>query len=107
MTARKEGKAQLTRQNLTDSSQNQLWVLTPENCLENVGYNHRNMTPTKYVLDVLDNAGGVLMMCPRSPERNATQKWRFTNVINNFNVFLYLTFRMDVCVVVSLIVMLN
>jgi hypothetical protein len=81
MTVRREGKVQLARQNLTDSSQSQLWIMTPDNCLENVGFNHRNANAAnKYVLDLLDNAGSVLMMCPRSPERNSTQKWRFTNV---------------------------
>lgn len=82
MTVRKEGKVQLTRQNLADSSQSQLWILTQDNCLENIGFNYRNST-TKYVLDVLDNAGSVLMMCSRNPERNSTQKWRFMNVSNS------------------------
>lgn len=79
MTVRKEGKVQLVRQNLSDSSQSQVWTLTKDNCLENVGFNHRNPN-IKYVLDVLDSSGSVLMMCARSPERNSTQKWRFTNV---------------------------
>jgi hypothetical protein len=82
MTVRKEGKVQLIRQNLADSSQCQLWVLTHDNCLENIGFNYRNPT-AKYVLDVLDNTGSVLMMCARNPERNSTQKWRFTNVSRN------------------------
>uniref|UniRef100_A0A1I7RJH2 Ricin B-type lectin domain-containing protein n=1 Tax=Bursaphelenchus xylophilus TaxID=6326 RepID=A0A1I7RJH2_BURXY len=79
-TCRKEGKVQLTRQNLNDSSHSQLWTFTNENCLENVGFNYRqHQKDKKFVLDVLDN-GSVLMMRERDPMRNTTQKWRFTNV---------------------------
>ncbi|MCP9261503.1 Zn-dependent carboxypeptidase [Dirofilaria immitis] len=64
-----KGKVILNKLNPNDSSRNQLWRFTQDGCLENIGMNNRSKTGERYVLDVLDNGGFVLMMLKRNSAR--------------------------------------
>ncbi|KAI6230488.1 Ricin B-type lectin domain-containing protein [Aphelenchoides fujianensis] len=76
MSVRRDGgRVQLARWQPADAAQLQLWTLTAENCLENVGFGRAAQRSAAHVLDVVE---GGLMMCARDPQRNATQRWRFT-----------------------------
>lgn len=92
-----QGKVVLNRQNIADSSRAQLWRLTADGYLENVGFNQRQMAnrstnssssnrspPSPYVLDVLDahsdRYGYPLMLKSKSNDRNRFQIWTFTIV---------------------------
>ncbi|KAM3719637.1 Intermembrane lipid transfer protein [Dirofilaria immitis] len=74
-----KGKVILNKLNPNDSSRNQLWRFTQDGCLENIGMNNRSKTGERYVLDVLDNGGFVLMMLKRNSARDRFQKWQFTS----------------------------
>ncbi|VDK63042.1 unnamed protein product [Onchocerca ochengi] len=74
-----KGKVILNKLNPSDSSRNQLWRFTQDGCLENIGMNNRAKTGERYVLDVLDNGGFVLMMLKRNSARDRFQKWQFTS----------------------------
>ncbi|VDN88767.1 unnamed protein product [Brugia pahangi] len=75
-----KGKVILNKLNPSDSSRNQLWRFTQDGCLENIGMNNRAKMGERYVLDVLDNGGFVLMMLKRNSARDRFQKWQFTSV---------------------------
>ncbi|UMM18768.1 hypothetical protein L5515_014679 [Caenorhabditis briggsae] len=68
-----KGKIMLNKQCRTED--NQLWKLCPDGCIENVGMNHRKRPDSRLVLDVLENAGGRLMMMERDKSRNKWQRW--------------------------------
>uniref|UniRef100_A0AAF5PWJ8 Ricin B-type lectin domain-containing protein n=2 Tax=Wuchereria bancrofti TaxID=6293 RepID=A0AAF5PWJ8_WUCBA len=74
-----KGKVILNKLNPSDSSRNQLWRFTQDGCLENIGMNNRAKMGERYVLDVLDNGGFVLMMLKRNSARDRFQKWQFTS----------------------------
>uniref|UniRef100_A0A183EI52 Ricin B-type lectin domain-containing protein n=1 Tax=Gongylonema pulchrum TaxID=637853 RepID=A0A183EI52_9BILA len=73
-----KGKVMLNKLNLSDSSRNQLWRFASDGCLENIGMNNRARPGERYVLDVLDSGGFVLMMLKRNTARERFQKWYFT-----------------------------
>ncbi|CAG9534944.1 unnamed protein product [Cercopithifilaria johnstoni] len=73
-----KGKVILNKLNPSDSSCNQLWRFAQDGCLENIGMNNRAKIGERYVLDVLDNGGFVLMMLKRNSARDRFQKWQFT-----------------------------
>uniref|UniRef100_A0A1I7VNQ7 Ricin B-type lectin domain-containing protein n=1 Tax=Loa loa TaxID=7209 RepID=A0A1I7VNQ7_LOALO len=73
-----KGKVILNKLNPSDGSCNQLWRFTQDGCVENIGMNNRAKTGERYVLDVLDNGGFVLMMLKRNSARDRFQKWQFT-----------------------------
>lgn len=75
-----KGKVILNKLNPSDSSRNQLWRFAQDGCLENVGMNNRAKMGERYVLDVLDNGGFILMMLKRNSARDRFQKWQFTSV---------------------------
>ncbi|EFO91326.1 hypothetical protein CRE_11977 [Caenorhabditis remanei] len=68
-----KGKIMLNKQCRTED--NQLWKLCPDGCIENVGMNHRKRPDSRLVLDVLEKAGGRLMMMERDKNRNKWQRW--------------------------------
>lgn len=70
----------LNKLNQNDSSCNQLWRFAADGCLENIGMNNRARPGERYVLDVLDNGGYVLIMLKRNTARDRFQKWHFTAV---------------------------
>ncbi|TKR63468.1 hypothetical protein L596_027295 [Steinernema carpocapsae] len=73
------GKVILNKMSLSGgSSQNQLWRLADDGCLENIGMNQRSRSGERFVLDVLDRAANALMMMKRNSARNRFQFWRFT-----------------------------
>ncbi|VDO43663.1 unnamed protein product [Onchocerca flexuosa] len=74
-----KGKVILNKLNPSDSSRNQLWRFAQDGCLENIGMNNRAKMGERYVLDVLDNGGFVLMMLKRNSARDRFQKWQFTS----------------------------
>uniref|UniRef100_A0A914WU78 Vacuolar protein sorting-associated protein 13 DH-like domain-containing protein n=1 Tax=Plectus sambesii TaxID=2011161 RepID=A0A914WU78_9BILA len=77
-----QGKVVLNKYNPVDSSRSQLWRLTREGSLENVGLNQRSPRATPMVLDVLDSlaerSNYPLMMKARNPARDHYQLWTFT-----------------------------
>ncbi|KAL3994358.1 hypothetical protein ACH3XW_21415 [Acanthocheilonema viteae] len=73
-----KGKVILNKLNPSDSSCNQLWRFAQDGCLENIGMNNRSKMGERYVLDVLDKGGFVLMMLKRNSARDRFQKWQFT-----------------------------
>lgn len=68
-----KGKIMLNKQCRTED--NQLWKLCADGCIENVGMNHRKRPDSRLVLDVLEKAGGRLMMMERDRSRNKWQRW--------------------------------
>ncbi|VDN01283.1 unnamed protein product [Thelazia callipaeda] len=72
------GKVILNKLNPSGTSSNQLWRFAQDGCLENIGMNNRAKPGQRYVLDVLENDGFVLMMLKRNSGRNLFQKWRLT-----------------------------
>ncbi|VDK48292.1 unnamed protein product [Anisakis simplex] len=70
-----KGKVVLNKLNVSDSSRNQLWRFTDDGCLENIGMNIRAKAGERYVLDVLDKGGFMLMMLKRNTARDLYQKW--------------------------------
>lgn len=95
-----KGKVMLNKLNVSDSSRNQLWRFARDGCLENVGMNNRAKPGERYVLDVLDNAGFVLVMLKRNSARDRFQKWFFTSVWFEFcclKLTYYLFFLLCTC----------
>lgn len=78
MQVMQKGKVMLNKLNVSDSSRSQLWRFARDGCLENIGMNNRARPGERYVLDVLDRAGNVLMMLKRNTAREKYQKWHFT-----------------------------
>lgn len=70
----------MNKMNVSDSSRNQLWRFTADGCLENVGMNNRARPGERYVLDVLDRGGYMLMMLKRNTARDVYQNWHITAV---------------------------
>ncbi|KAK0393450.1 hypothetical protein QR680_000217 [Steinernema hermaphroditum] len=74
------GKVILNKMSISGgNSQNQLWKLASDGCLENIGMNQRSRSGERYVLDVLDRAEKALMMMKRNSARNKFQFWRLTS----------------------------
>uniref|UniRef100_A0A915ASC0 Vacuolar protein sorting-associated protein 13D n=5 Tax=Parascaris univalens TaxID=6257 RepID=A0A915ASC0_PARUN len=73
-----KGKVMMNKMNVSDSSRNQLWRFTADGCLENVGMNNRARPGERYVLDVLDRGGYMLMMLKRNTARDVYQNWHIT-----------------------------
>uniref|UniRef100_A0AC35TVT4 Ricin B-type lectin domain-containing protein n=1 Tax=Rhabditophanes sp. KR3021 TaxID=114890 RepID=A0AC35TVT4_9BILA len=72
----KKGKVVLNK--INHSSQNQVWNLTDEGCLESVGMREtKNDSEVKYVLDVVDGSLLYLMATKRNEARNKYQIWKF------------------------------
>lgn len=91
----KKGKVILNKINLSDSSCSQLWRFTKDGCLENIAMNNRAKPGERYVLDVLEKGGFVLMVVKRNSARDRFQKWHLTPVICllfpfNFIFFIFL-----------------
>ncbi|KHN80922.1 Vacuolar protein sorting-associated protein 13D [Toxocara canis] len=80
-----KGKVMLNKLNVSDSSRNQLWRFTDDGCLENLGMNNRARPGERYVLDVLDRGGYMLMMLKRNTARDLYQKWHITAVGNDLS----------------------
>uniref|UniRef100_A0AC35U203 Chorein_N domain-containing protein n=1 Tax=Rhabditophanes sp. KR3021 TaxID=114890 RepID=A0AC35U203_9BILA len=72
----REGKVVLN--NINHSSQNQVWNVTEEGCLESVGLREfKNNVEIKYVLDVVDGSMLHLMVTRRNQLRDKSQIWKF------------------------------
>ncbi|MFH4978277.1 hypothetical protein AB6A40_004986 [Gnathostoma spinigerum] len=74
----RNGKVKLNKMNPSDSTHSQLWRFSNDGCLENMAMNNRAKVGERYVLDVLDKAGYVLMMSKRNSARDQFQKWEMS-----------------------------